>query len=150
MKFRLAQFVVLVLCLMLVSAKTQAEKGYKVLFEGKQFNVAVAITRQDRLRGLMGRNQLEKDEGLLIVLPESGQVPVWMKNMKIPLDVIWITYDGEIVDIRPLQPCRVDPCPIYKPRAAAKYILEVAEGNFTGKIGDTIAIFDASGDSLLP
>ena len=141
---------ILACCCNLAIAAVHADQGYKVVSEGRQFVVDVAINRHDRQRGLMYTKQLEPNGGLLIILPETRRSAIWMKNVQIPLDVVWISSNGEIADIRSLQPCETDPCPIYWPRAAAKYILEVAEGSFPGKIGDTIAIFDASGDSLLP
>jgi uncharacterized membrane protein (UPF0127 family) len=146
----LVKALVLASCWNLVIAAVHADQGYRVVSEGRQFVVDVAISRHDRQRGLMYKKKLAPNGGLLIILPEMSRTAVWMKNVQFPLDVIWVAGSGEISDIRSLPPCKTDPCPIYWPRAAAKYILEVAQGSFPGKIGDRIAIFDASGDSLLP
>ena len=66
-----------------------------------------------------------------------------MKNTLIPLDMIFISKESEIVDIKYAVPCREDPCAKYSPAKPAKYVLEV-NGNFTIKnsikIGDKIVI----------
>ncbi len=79
-------------------------------------------------RGLMYREYLPEDEGMLFVFPQSGIHPFWMKNTLISLDAIHISENGTIVDILQMEPCLSDPCPDYTPDAEALYVLEVNKG----------------------
>lgn len=80
--------------------------------------------------GLMGRTTLDKYEGMLFVFEEGGMHGFWMKNMKISIDIIFISADGRIVDIKEnLRPCISETrCPVYAPEKPAKYVLEVRSG----------------------
>ena len=79
-------------------------------------------------RGLMYRESLPEDEGMLFIFPRSGNYPFWMKNTLIPLDAIYIAENSTIVDILQMEPCLSDPCPNYPPDADALYVLEANKG----------------------
>jgi uncharacterized membrane protein (UPF0127 family) len=53
----------------------------------------------------MYRNSLDKDKGMLFVFYEEDNYEFWMKNTYIPLDIIWINSENEIVDIVSLSAC---------------------------------------------
>ena len=72
------------------------DKNFVVINE-KIIFVELAITPEDRQRGLMERDLLEKDNGMLFVFSEEDAYSFWMKNMKISLDIIWINADGNVV-----------------------------------------------------
>ena len=95
----------------------------------------------------MWRDGLAQNEGLLIMLPRSQIIPVWMKNMRIALDVVWIAADGSIVDKRTLPVCVSMPCQIYRPERQALYVLEVGAGRFQLNVGDRVEINLTSRDS---
>ncbi|MCX6815196.1 MAG: DUF192 domain-containing protein, partial [Candidatus Aenigmarchaeota archaeon] len=79
--------------------------------------------------GLMDRNYLASDKGMLFVFANEGVYPFWMKNTLIPLDMIWLDSDHGVVFIsRDTQPCKQDPCPTINPGKNAKYVLEVNAG----------------------
>ena len=63
----------------------------------------------------MYREQLASQSGMLFVFEEEKIYPFWMKNTKIPLDMIWIDKTGTIIDIQTAQLCKEDPCPSYIP-----------------------------------
>jgi uncharacterized membrane protein (UPF0127 family) len=91
--------------------------------------VEVAGTRQERARGLMGREWLAPDGGMLFDFERWGRHAIWMKNTLIPLDILWLDGGGTVVHIQgSAQPCRADPCPIYQPDRDARYVLELAGG----------------------
>jgi uncharacterized membrane protein (UPF0127 family) len=95
------------------------------------FVVKVEIAANDELRaqGLMYRDHLDPGAGMLFFFPEEGEYPFWMKNTRIPLDIIWIGSDRRIVHVKhEVPPCRVADCPSYPPNARARYVLEVAGG----------------------
>lgn len=92
-------------------------------------NVEIADDDSERSRGLMFRENLEENSGMLFVFEDEDYYGFWMKNTLIPLDMIFISNDLEIVDIKYAVPCD-DECINYTPKEKAKYVLEV-NGNFT-------------------
>jgi uncharacterized membrane protein (UPF0127 family) len=95
------------------------------------FGVKIEIANEEELRadGLMYRDSLASDAGMLFFFPAEGEYPFWMKNTRIPLDMIWIDSNRRIVHVKhDVPPCRTPDCPSYPPNANAKYVLEVAGG----------------------
>lgn len=123
---------------------------YRVTAGNRIFIAQVAVTPAEKQLGLMYRSGLEPNTGLLMIFQREHRVPIWMKNMLIPIDVAWISSSGEVVDKMTLPLCHVNPCQTYSPRMPARYVLEVAAGSFPLNIGDRVEIMSASGDSLLP
>ena len=77
----------------------------------------------------MGREELADDGGMLFVFPKPSVYPFWMKNTLIPLDIIWLDPDFNVVHISEnLQPCMADPCPVTNPGVEALYVLELNAG----------------------
>ena len=64
------------------------------------FNVEVAKTIEERKSGLMYRKKLLNNEGMLFIFPREKIIQLWMKNTYIPLDVIFISENKVIVDIK--------------------------------------------------
>ncbi len=91
----------------------------------------LADTTEKRARGLMFRNSLAKDRGMLFTFTEPKPWAFWMKNTKIPLDIIWLDSQKRIVHIErnvPLCTRNDDSCPQYQPTEEAMYVLEIAGG----------------------
>ena len=97
---------------------------------GVRVQAELADTPQKRSRGLMFRERLAPDAGMLFVFEDAGEWSFWMKNTKVALDILWIGPDKRIVYIEEnVPPCRQDPCPEYKPSAEALYVLELPAGS---------------------
>ena len=64
------------------------------------FNVEVAKTIEERRIGLMYRKKLLDNEGMLFIFPREKIIKLWMKNTYIPLDVIFISENKVIVDMK--------------------------------------------------
>ena len=64
------------------------------------FNVEVAKTIEERRTGLMYRKKLLNNEGMLFIFPREKIIQLWMKNTYIPLDVVFISENKVIVDIK--------------------------------------------------
>jgi len=91
--------------------------------------VEVASDDPTREQGLMYRDHMAEDRGMIFLFPQAGDYPFWMKNTLIPLDMIWIDADHRIVHIaHDVPPCKADPCPNYPPNAKASSVLELAAG----------------------
>ena len=100
-----------------------------ILPDGAAIQVELATDEATRSQGLMYRDHLAEDRGMLFFFPESGEYPFWMKNTLIPLDMVWIDDQRRIAHVASnVPPCKADPCPNYPPNATAKYVLELAAG----------------------
>jgi uncharacterized protein len=94
----------------------------------------VADNPDARNQGLMNRTQLAEDAGMLFVFPEPQMLVFWMKNTKIPLDIMFFDAEGRFTGGIEMQPCLQDPCPRYAAPALSKYALEANKG-FRAKHG---------------
>ena len=92
-----------------------------------QVRVELAATPPDRQRGLMQRESMADDAGMLFVFPEDTDGAFWMKDTLIPLSIAFIAADGRIVDLKDMQPQSTD---LHAPRARYRYALEVNQGYF--------------------
>jgi uncharacterized membrane protein (UPF0127 family) len=107
-----------------------APTAARVVFpDGYAVHVEIAADEDTRRQGLMYRDRLPADGGMLFFFPQNGDYPFWMKNTLIPLDLIWIDDQRRIAAIaHDVPPCKGDPCPSVPPNAQARYVLEVAAG----------------------
>ena len=116
---------------------------------GATFKVELAITQDQRSQGLSGRAMLAPGAGMLFVFDEEGRYSFWMKEMRFPLDLVWIGPSAEgctVVDITPNAPppapgLSVTELPLYTPVAPARYVLEVNGGATEAagvRIGDRV------------
>ena len=90
--------------------------------------VEVADTERTREKGLMFRTHLGENKGMIFYFDRTGYHAFYMYNTRIPLSVIFLNESLKIVDIQDMSPCtEVNPsaCPIYTPRGACKYAIEV-------------------------
>ena len=106
------------------------DKFVKVLFpNGKSVTAELASTDEERTRGLMFREKILSDQGMLFVFPTENLYSFWMKNTLIPLDILWLDASKRIIHVeRSVPPCRRDPCPSYGPNIPALYVLELQSG----------------------
>lgn len=109
--------------------------GGTVVVKTKPFLAEVAVTEQEKVRGLMYRQSLAKDRCMIFLYAEDGLHPIWMKNCLIALDVVWIAADGTVVEIAEQVP-PVSPMfrgsdadiPNYGGHATARHFVEFAAG----------------------
>ena len=81
------------------------------------------------MRGLMERESLAEDRGMIFIFSDEKIRSFWMKNTLIPLDLIFMAADGRVVDIKKdFLPCQSDPCETYSSAGPAKYVLEINAG----------------------
>lgn len=110
-----------------------------------KIQAAVADTADERKEGLGDRDELPISAGMLFVFDKSDSYAIWMKDMKFPIDIIWVGEDKKIVDIAenavPEPKKKNDELKIYRPKAEAKYILEINAGLVrlhNLQVGDTV------------
>lgn len=110
--------------------KQSSDQSIKnVCFQEHCFDVELAITPEERARGLMHKKHLEQEKGMLFIFPAEAEYSFWMKNTLIPLDIIWINKDKKVVFINSnTLPCTSEQCDIIKPNKKASYVLEINVG----------------------
>lgn len=108
-----------------------------------KIKVEIADDNRERENGLMNREKLDENSGMLFVFDEENFQSFWMKNTLIPLDIIFIDENLKIVDVNHGVPCKIEDCEIYSSGKPARYVLE-ANAKFTLKngigIGDDVLI----------
>ncbi|MBI4155062.1 DUF192 domain-containing protein [Candidatus Woesearchaeota archaeon] len=104
-----------------------------VIINGKKINVEIADTLEKRANGLMFRESLDENSGMLFVYDNPEIRNFWMKNTLIPLDILFIDENKTIKKIILAEPCKKEPCKIYSSDLPVKYVLEV-NGNYTTKM----------------
>lgn len=117
--------------------------------DGVTIYCEIADTPAKRSQGLMYRTRMAPDRGMLFTFPEfqePGYWTFWMKNTKMPLDILWLDRDGTIVHLERYVPIctRTDNlCPRYRPKTAAVQVLELGAGQAAAlklTVGTTLAI----------
>jgi uncharacterized membrane protein (UPF0127 family) len=98
--------------------------------DGFAITAELAVTVEERQLGLMHRKKIDPDQGMLLVFEQANYYSIWMKNMKIPLDILWLDREKRIVHIeKNVPPCEEEPCPSYSSRFPALYVLEIKAGS---------------------
>jgi uncharacterized membrane protein (UPF0127 family) len=133
--------------------------AYVIFGDGTRIAVEVAETEAARARGLMFRPPsppasalgasarqaaFADDEGMLFVFDIPGRYGFWMKNVRAPLDIIWLDEALRVVCVvENAPPCNADPCTIYEPPVDTSFVIEVA-GGFARRhevaVGDAVSI----------
>lgn len=98
---------------------------------GVSLSVEIAETVDKRSQGLMFRQSLEADQGMLFIFPEMGYWTFWMKNTLIPLDILWMDESGKILHVEsqvPICTKKDDSCPRYYSTRESIFVLEIQAG----------------------
>ena len=92
-----------------------------------QLFVDVVSTDDDRAKGLSGREKLGEKEGLLFVFEDDAPHGIWMKDMRFPIDIIWIGSDSMVIEVVENAMPATYP-EVFRPDGDAAYVLEVNAG----------------------
>ncbi|MCS7258553.1 MAG: DUF192 domain-containing protein [candidate division WOR-3 bacterium] len=123
----------------IASKPNSYSKKISIGLGNKKIQVEVADTPEKRFYGLMDREFLGENEGMLFVFETSGIYSFWMKNTKIPLSIAFITDNGIITEIYEMIPYEEKIS--YKPSTPVRYALEMNRGWFFRngiKAGDVV------------
>ena len=93
-----------------------------------EINVEIADDNNERIKGLMLKENLEEGRGMFFIFEDESYHKFWMKNTSIPLDIIFIDKNFRIIEVKNALPCKKEPCILYEPSKPAKYVLEVNLG----------------------
>ena len=113
----------------LLSAPVNAEMPIRQLgISGHTLRVEVAYTESTRSKGLMSRQSMDDNEGMLFIFPEAGRHSMWMMNTDIPLSVAFLDGKGVILNIEDMTPRTAT---AHGSAGAAKYAIETNLGWFS-------------------
>jgi len=139
-----AAFIVAALGVFLSLPKADADQAMRlpadptplviVTAEGERsFTIEIADDERERSAGLMFRESMDDDHGMLFVFQQTRPVAFWMRNTPMPLDLVFVGEDGKVVDVLPGQPfseAMISP----GAQAPVRYVLELKRG-MAGKAG---------------
>lgn len=113
---------------------TPPPEGVLVRFDDATVAAEVVADDEGRQRGLMHREELDTDAGMLFLFAEPSSGGFWMKNTLIPLSIAYMSWEGDqdlrVLAVLDMEPCTADPCPGYPPGMSYDAALEVNQGWF--------------------
>lgn len=118
-------------------------KKYPITVGEQAIQVELALDDEQRAKGLMHRDSLDTDSGMLFIYPDVKPRSFWMKNTRIPLSIAYADARGKIVKISDMKPFSISRVPSLYP---AKYALEMNIGWFEThgiEVGDSLGGLDA-------
>jgi len=130
--------IALVLGLVLVSAgkliwNNLPGRGGKITIGNNSVQVEIADSSDEQILGLSGRDSLDRNSGMLFVYESPTNPGFWMKDMRFPIDIVWISDNLKVIGInKDIQPNSYPKS--YYPPGPVKYVLEVNAG-VSGELG---------------
>ena len=120
------------------AANSGLPKG-QVKIGNVSLDVEIANTPESQIKGLQYHTPLSYDQGMLFSFAQPQEIPIWMKEMQFPIDIIWVDSSGNVLYVEKNAPaCTADPCQVYGQNLyQAQYVLEVASG-FADKFGISV------------
>ena len=117
-----------------IRAETNSYPQVNITVNDQILIADISATPEQRTRGLSVKDTLTENEAMLFVFDVEAEHRFWMKDMKFPIDIIWISSDKIVVDVEHnLQPCDLGLfCSTYEPEGDSLYVLETV-GGFAGK-----------------
>ena len=122
----------------LVATLPACARGPSVELKGKTYSIEIAEDDASRQHGLMERESMPEDHGMLFVFQDDQPRAFWMKNCKFAQDMLFFDADRRLLSVQhDVPPCTADPCPAYPSGAPARYVLELNAGQ-APKLGVTV------------
>jgi len=129
---------VIVLITSLMGSKVMLQIGDGV------FNAQIASNSMSREKGLGDTKQLKSDQALILAYPSDDKWSIWMKDMSVPIDIIWLDVDHKIVHIVKNVSPDSQTFETFTPKKDARFVIELPAGSvdkFKIKVGPS-AVFD--------
>lgn len=125
-----------------------------VELKGQRYDVELALDDASRIRGLMFRDNMPDTHGMLFVFDRQEPQAFWMRNTKIPLDIIYFDENLRMVSVAAgVPPCTTQNCPAYPSKGAARFVLELNAGHAKRlglQAGDTLGLSPAIRELIDP
>lgn len=143
-RYIISIIIILVLIISGVIISNNYSKSEVCTIDKKCIKIEIAQTEEERTQGLMYREILDNNSGMLFIFTQENIYPFWMKDTLIPLDIIWINNADTIVFIQKnALPCKTEICESYYPNISASYVFEINSGKADElglKVGDKFDI----------
>jgi uncharacterized protein len=143
LRLLLGALIVIVIAALLITLVVNRKASSQVRINNQAFSVKLADSEKERQIGLSETKNLKDNEGMLFVFEEPGNYPFWMKNMKFPIDIIFINGDRVTTVIKNAQVPTTEDLEIYEPEEPSDKVLELKSGmadKYNIKTGDRIEI----------
>jgi uncharacterized membrane protein (UPF0127 family) len=109
--------------------RAKVEGPQAILPDGFSVEIELATTQEETTTGLMFRPLLPEDRGMLLLWNEERFATIWMMNVLVPLDIVFLDDSGQVVEVvADAQPCVAEPCPRFTPETASRAVLELPAG----------------------
>ncbi|PKM29808.1 MAG: hypothetical protein CVV07_08935 [Gammaproteobacteria bacterium HGW-Gammaproteobacteria-11] len=116
--------------ILLCGHATADERKLVVELAGERMLLERVADPESRRQGLMGRAKLADDEGMLFDFPPGTRPAIWMRNMVIALDLVYLDGQARITHIfSNVPPCETMPCQVYQADRSLRFVLELAAGS---------------------
>ena len=112
------------------------------------FKAQIAANDTDRIKGLSGVTELASDKALLLAFPNTDTWKIWMKDMKIPIDIVWLNQDKKVIYI--VKKASPDDPTEFEPKTPALYVVELPAGTVDSKAitTDSTAVFQINSEDV--
>ena len=151
---RMTFFILFILCVagivfglyILIKKPNSGLPMARISIGGKTFNAELAQTMLQQMRGLSGRDGLPEDGGMLFLFSNSGSYGIWMKDMKFPIDIVWVRGDKVVGSAENAEPEPGKPLwslKIYYPPEEIDRVLEMNAGTvqkYGLKVWDSVVV----------
>ncbi len=117
------------MCLLWLLSRNVDFKRKAITIGKKRMTALVADTQRKMTVGLMFRKSMKQNECMLFIFPNDGSHPIWMRNMRFPLDIVWLDSNHKVVDfVESAKPSSWQDFSGYRPKAPSRYVLEFNAG----------------------
>jgi len=129
----LARWMLIIIALLGLVGCDPAPAGYqRVIIQGERFDLELAVTPEAREKGLMGRESVPEDGGMLFVFPDLARRGFWMKNCLTDIDLIFLDARGNVTAVHAMTPEPLDTpdsqLTIYSSDYPAQFAVELRGG----------------------
>jgi len=101
---------------------------YFAIINNKKITLDIADNPESREQGLMYVESMDENHGMLFIMEKHDFAAFWMKNMKIPLDLVFISGEKVVKIYNNVPACKILPCEIYPSNYKVDLVLEVNAG----------------------
>ena len=117
------------MCLLWLLSRNVTFKKKEIRFVKKKLTAFIADTPRKMTVGLMFRKSIRQNECMLFAFPNDGQHPIWMRNMRFPLDIVWLDDKRRVVDfVESAKPSSGFDLSGYKSKEQSRYVIELNAG----------------------
>ena len=117
------------MCLLKLLSRNLEFKKRQITIGKRKMTAFVADTQRRMTVGLMFRDSIKPNECMLFIFHDEGQHPIWMRNMRFPIDIVWYDSRGRVVSfVESAKPSRGLDLSSYHSKGPSRYVVEFNAG----------------------